>query len=130
MALTPGELLAIQQDSEALLDLTCTINRPTEGTGAWGQDTESFTLIMANVPCMVGEPPAQLLTVHGGLLVAQEATYTIQVPVPSRGGPDVRENDQCIVTDHDGKQITLRVQSVAQPHSYELLREFTAAFTA
>ena len=119
MALSARELAAIQADWQAnVFDQTITINRPTNASGVFAQNTETDTLVAAGVPCYIQEP---VETPIATIVDIPRARYiwTIQVAP----GTDVRVND--LITLTSGR--VLRVQNVDTGRSYPFTLEFDAA---
>src|SRR5258707_5601633 len=50
----------------ASMDATLTIDRPTNASGVWGQNTESFTNIATGVPCLIHDVTELMQVPLGG----------------------------------------------------------------
>ncbi len=90
------------------LDTTCTIDRPTNTTGTFMQDTESYTNIATLVPCSTAEPTAQEINEQGqsGIAGVQQQ-WEVRLPL----GTNVLINDRLTLADGT----VLRVQDVLLP---------------
>jgi hypothetical protein len=103
------------------MDMTLSIDRPTNATGAWFQTIESFTPIATSVKCLVSDPSDGEMNEQGQSgIVGVQQQWDIWVP----NGTNVQINDR--VTLSNG--LVLRVQSTHDPRTtYFMLDSFLAS---
>lgn len=114
--ISASELASIQNDLNALLDKSCTIQRSTPTSDAWGTQKPTYSTVgTCNV--LVSQPTGGLLANYE-YLVGDLDTWQVRAPV----GTDIREQDHLVI---DGQ--TLTAQVVLQPKSYQGLITVLAA---
>jgi hypothetical protein len=110
--LSPTDLAKVQAVVNASMTDPLIIDRPTNTSGAWGNNTESFTNIAGGSsgnPAVLGmlmEPSVTMMT-SSGLSASELAQWEIRVP----NGTNLQENDR--VTLSTG--LVLRVQGGHTP---------------
>ena len=104
------EMTALRAEVAALLDLDCTIQRPTKTKDAWGTETEVFNTISSNgLKAGMKSPRPAVLDAYADRIGAKLA-WEVDLPY----GTDVQELDHVIVgTDTMVVQANLSQQSYA-----------------
>lgn len=111
-----SELASIQNDLNALLDQSCTIQRSTPTADAWGTQKPTYSTV-GTCKVLVSQPSGSQLANYA-YLIGDLDTWQVRAPV----GTDIREQDHLII---DGQ--TLIAQVVLQPKSYQGLLTVLAA---
>jgi hypothetical protein len=106
--ISSAEMALMRADVAALLDLDCTIKRPTKTKDAWGTDTEVLNTISPNgLKAGMRSPKATTLEIHA-FRIGSKLAWEVDLPYAT----DVAELDHIIIgSDEMVVQALLSVQS-------------------
>lgn len=114
--ISAAQLAAMQATANAALDQTITIKRGAKTSDGAGGSSLVWNTI-ATVSGNLAQPSGQLMQNYD-YLIGTTTTWMVRVPV----GTNVLENDQLVIG-----SLTLKVQAILQPQSYQTSTRLLAA---